>query len=66
MTSPRLPFFQSFTHDLKLPPEILPRQNILFQLEGTIVELTSTIERLKKESEKLNDHARVKLRKNHR
>ena len=66
MTSPRLPFFQSSTHDLKLPPEILPRQNILFQLEGTIVELTSTIERLKKESEKLNDHARVKLRKNHR
>ena len=37
-----------------------------FQLEGTIVELTATIERLKKESETLNDHARVKLRKNHR
>ena len=66
MTSPRLPFFQSSTHDFKLPPEIYPRQNILFQLEGTIVELTSTIERLKKESETLNDHARVKLRKNHR
>ena len=38
----------------------------MFQLEGTIVELTATIERLKKESEALNDHARVKLRKNHR